>query len=470
MLKIGDFSKLAHVTVKALRHYESIGLLRPVWIDRFTGYRYYRLDQLPRLNRILALKELGFSLEQVGELLAENLNASRLRQLFDEQQAVLQERLKAEQTRLERVAGRLRQIEQEGSLPTYEVTVHPEPALTVAAMSVLLPQSADLHEQRPLLQRLIGEWANRVGLHASGPWITLYHNPAYNTHSLDIELALPVDGRPPSDLRTTRRSRWVGLRELPGMPQMARVVQPAHGGALETARQVLFTWAEHGGYQITGPLREIWLEEGAPVGASIEDEFNQPPPGEEPGAHLVEVQAPVESIQARKQKYFSLIQRKEAEMEPKFVHLPTLQIVGLRYYGKNENQEIGQLWGQFNQVSNQIQHATPEAAYGMCLMVPGAPNGEFEYVAGFNTTQADDIPAGMVVRQAPASRYAVFTHLGPLDTLRQTYDYIYHTWLPSSGLEVNGNWDFEYYTDEFKDFAPDSKFYIYIPVKDAAQA
>jgi DNA-binding transcriptional MerR regulator len=59
MLKIGDFSRLGQVTVKTLRHYGQLGLLKPAWIDRYTGYRYYSLEQLPRLNRILALKELG---------------------------------------------------------------------------------------------------------------------------------------------------------------------------------------------------------------------------------------------------------------------------------------------------------------------------------------------------------------------------------------------------------------------------
>ena len=59
MLKIGEFSKLAQVSVKTLRYYDALGLLRPDWVDRYTGYRYYALQQLPRLNRILALRELG---------------------------------------------------------------------------------------------------------------------------------------------------------------------------------------------------------------------------------------------------------------------------------------------------------------------------------------------------------------------------------------------------------------------------
>ncbi|NTV37988.1 MAG: MerR family transcriptional regulator, partial [Anaerolineales bacterium] len=69
MIRIGDFSKLSRVSVKTLRYYDEVGLLKPVEVDRFTGYRLYEYSQLSVLNRILALKELGFSLEEIGRLL-----------------------------------------------------------------------------------------------------------------------------------------------------------------------------------------------------------------------------------------------------------------------------------------------------------------------------------------------------------------------------------------------------------------
>ena len=62
MIRIGDFSKLSRVSVKTLRYYDEMGLLKPLYVDRFTGYRFYEYHQLLRLNRILALKDLGFSL------------------------------------------------------------------------------------------------------------------------------------------------------------------------------------------------------------------------------------------------------------------------------------------------------------------------------------------------------------------------------------------------------------------------
>ncbi len=93
MLKIGDFSRLSRVTVKALRYYDEIGLLKPVEVDRFTGYRYYAADQLPRLNRIIALKSLGLSLEEVGKLVDNSLTPEHIKQLLSVKRAEISERL-----------------------------------------------------------------------------------------------------------------------------------------------------------------------------------------------------------------------------------------------------------------------------------------------------------------------------------------------------------------------------------------
>ena len=65
-MRIGDFSKLSRVSIKALRYYDQMGMLKPIDVDRSTGYRSYSVSQLPRLNRILALKDLGLSLEQIA--------------------------------------------------------------------------------------------------------------------------------------------------------------------------------------------------------------------------------------------------------------------------------------------------------------------------------------------------------------------------------------------------------------------
>ena len=69
MFTIGEFARLAGVSVRTLRHYDDIGLLRPVTVDPDTGYRGYSAEQLGRLNRVMALKDLGLSLTQARRLL-----------------------------------------------------------------------------------------------------------------------------------------------------------------------------------------------------------------------------------------------------------------------------------------------------------------------------------------------------------------------------------------------------------------
>ena len=118
MFKIGDFSKLSQVSVKTLRYYDELGLLKPVEVDRFTGYRYYSADQLPRLNGIRALQDLGLTLEQIADLLDQGLPAAQLRGMLRLKQAELKEQVREEQARLARVETRLKQIEQEGMVPT----------------------------------------------------------------------------------------------------------------------------------------------------------------------------------------------------------------------------------------------------------------------------------------------------------------------------------------------------------------
>src|SRR5262245_17827769 len=79
MIKIGEFSKLVQVPVPTLRYYDQLGLLKPVEVDRWSGYRYYSASQLPRLHRILALKGLGFSLEQIAVVLADGVTPEQMR-------------------------------------------------------------------------------------------------------------------------------------------------------------------------------------------------------------------------------------------------------------------------------------------------------------------------------------------------------------------------------------------------------
>ena len=116
------------------RHYDQCGLLKPNELDPDTGYRYYSLDQLPRVHRLLALKDLGFSLEQIAQFLEEALSLEHLRGMFTLKQAQTQQMIGTEQARLTRIAARLCQIEQEGRMPAHEVLLKQVDALFIASV------------------------------------------------------------------------------------------------------------------------------------------------------------------------------------------------------------------------------------------------------------------------------------------------------------------------------------------------
>ncbi len=125
-------------------------------------------------------------------------------------------------------------------------------------------------------------------------------------------------------------------------------------------------------------------------------------------------------------------------MNLKIVSKDSIHVVGVEYVGENKNDEIKEMWGQFNAIMNTIsnQQVPMKACYGVCYMLPEDTNpGTFRYIAGVETKSLNDIPQGMKGITIPAGKYAVFTHKGKLDTLHQTYANIY-----SNASISDANW------------------------------
>ena len=248
MFKIGDFSKLSKVTVKALRYYDEIGLLRPARIDRFTSYRYYSADQLPRLHRILALKDLGLSLEQIGLLLHEELPPEQIRGMLRLKQAEIQQNVRVEQERLARVEARLRQIEQEGRMPRQEVVIKKVEPQKVAALRDIIPTYP---AQGPLWEELVGFMAQH-GVKPAGSCFTIYHDTEYRDRDVDVEVCEPRDGSLADHAR-------IKVRQLPSVETMASVIHEGSYDNFDETYSALMNWIEANGYHIAGPAREIYV-------------------------------------------------------------------------------------------------------------------------------------------------------------------------------------------------------------------
>ncbi len=273
MIRIGDFSKLGRVSVKTLRYYDEVGLLVPIEVDRFTGYRLYDYQQLPRLYRILALKDLGFSLDEIRQLLASELPSAQLHGMLRLRQAEIERRVVDETERLARVQRWLNQIEQEDRMTTYDVMIKPIEALSVASIRATVPTPPD---QGALWEALMGAIGQQGGRMVGAP-IAIYHDPEYRERDWDIEVCMPVaDGM--------RAAGQLALRQLPAVEHMAAVV---HAGPFETISQAydsIAKWIDASGYRIAGPGREVILRPPAPDGNQSDAQT------------VVEVQFPVASI------------------------------------------------------------------------------------------------------------------------------------------------------------------------------
>lgn len=270
MFKIGEFSRISQTPVTTLRYYDEMGLIKPVQVDASSGYRYYTLDQLPRLNRILALRDLGLSLEQIAQLLQGTLTPVQVRQMLDRKRQELCVRLREEQEQLARVEARLRQIEQEGRMSDYEVVLKRVDAVSVAGIREVLGK---YNEVGRLFEELMG-YLGRHGKTIAGPGIALWYDMEYKEKDVDGEAAAPIQGPLPESER-------VKLHELPAVETMACTLHKGSFDKLPEAYNGLLQWINANGYQVSGPGREVYL---------------QMDPGASPDTYLTEVQFPVTKV------------------------------------------------------------------------------------------------------------------------------------------------------------------------------
>jgi len=157
MLKIGEFSRLSQVTIKTLHHYDDLGLIKPAHIDPVTNYRFYTVEQLPRIHRIMALKEMGLSLEQIGLMLDQELSTEQMRGMLRMKQAEIQQEVNEAQRQLAMVEFRLRMIEAESNFPDLDVVMKSlEPMRVLSFFPGPHPNLPDLKEGMQRMARVAG--------------------------------------------------------------------------------------------------------------------------------------------------------------------------------------------------------------------------------------------------------------------------------------------------------------------------
>ena len=254
MLSIGEFARLGGVSVRTLRHYDEIGLLHPATVDPETGYRGYSAGQLGRLNRIVALKELGLSLGQARRLL-DGITVEELQGMLMLRRAQLEHELEEHKNQLLGIEARLRYIAREGAMPADDIVVKKIPAMGVVAIAGRAPAYGP-ENIVPVVNRseqLFDQLAIRERVKETGPYLLFYEQD--HGGDVTVYLALPV-AEPPADLPSP--ARYLVL------PEIEAAVAVRNGPAASIFPMVyqdLVMWAEEHGYQVSPPGREVWVHE-----------------------------------------------------------------------------------------------------------------------------------------------------------------------------------------------------------------
>ncbi len=274
MFRIGEFAQIAQVSNRQLRFYDQLGLLQPAHTDRQTGYRYYSIRQLPRLNRILALKELGLSLEQIGPLLQDEISPTELRGMLTMKRAQVERALREEEVRLRHIESRITQIDKHGSFDGYDVVTK---SVAAAPFLSLRYSCNGMDEAVRMVRSVAEDGAKQIRPGMRDKLVVVARNER-ETDELDLEIGYSLTRPTNASVRITG-DLVLRASELPAVKTMATIVRQGTNAESHTSFSAIGTWIEANNFEITGPCREVFLE---PITG---------PPGIE-GA-LVEIQFPV---------------------------------------------------------------------------------------------------------------------------------------------------------------------------------
>ena len=244
MLKIGDFSKLARISIRMLRYYDENSLLQPKTIDRFTGYRYYGEDQLPQAERIRALREMGFELSAIKRLLCSGAGPEELCALLQEQKEQLQQQADQLDHRMLLLETAIKRLREDETTMEYGVTLKTLPARFVASVRDILPSYA---QEGRLWDTLMRETADQSLQPAEGGYtMAIYHDEGYKESDVDVEIQAIIKGQ-------YTDTQHVVFKTEPAV-QFASATYKGGYDQLTTVNHAVANWVRDNAYQFDGPM------------------------------------------------------------------------------------------------------------------------------------------------------------------------------------------------------------------------
>ncbi len=275
MYRIGEFSKLSGLSIDTLYHYDKMKILEPAMVDRFSGYRYYEASQLVTVNKIIALKDANFTLDEIASVLHRKLPLSTLIHLLEDKSLQLEDELNKEISRLERLRTNIFLIKNGGIPQMNEITIKSVEPIRIASIRRSF-HSSKFDEELTDMWTKVNEYIDKMKGRRTIPCMMLYHtgwSEMDSTETLDVEVVEPISV-------SFAGNDQVKVYELPTVEKMVCIVHKGPFSTISGTYEALYDWIRQNGYKISGPLREIYHK-----GEWITDD---------PEEYITELQVPIE--------------------------------------------------------------------------------------------------------------------------------------------------------------------------------
>lgn len=253
MFSVGEFSQLAQVSRRLLRYYDEIGLLKPMHIDKFSGYRFYSVEQLPDLNRILALKDLGLSLDQIRQVLRDKVSTDEIQWMLLLKKAEIEQQLQGELQRIRNIESRLQFIRNAENDQVLDVVIKQMPAQPVLSIRMVVPT---FEEGIGIMGQILTALPQKS---TYGHFFVIWHNGGPFERDSEVEAGRMIRAQDHAPV-PLKNGLQLYFRELPTVPIMATFVARGPVETVHLGYSAIGVWAETNGYRFNGEAREIILQ------------------------------------------------------------------------------------------------------------------------------------------------------------------------------------------------------------------
>ncbi|MCL1796079.1 MAG: MerR family transcriptional regulator [Clostridia bacterium] len=247
MIRIGDFSKLSRISIRMLRHYDDLGLLKPETVDGVTGYRYYSPAQLQNANRVTALKDMGFSLASIAEIMKQYHDPVALRAFLAVKSEEVKEQERDARNRLMLIETAMKRLRKDIHSMKYDVTQKTMPQRYVASLRKKIPTYQDEHT----LWEQMGQEAG-CALQTDNPCYSLavFFDEGYKESDVDVEIQIAVQGR----YEDTENV----IFKTVGPIDIASAIYKGSYEQIYEVNEAVAAWVSDNGYDYNGPMFNIY--------------------------------------------------------------------------------------------------------------------------------------------------------------------------------------------------------------------